>query len=167
MKKYRNILAVGLSGIVVYVFDKIWGDQINWKEFREFDIGEFLSTSITIFNILIFSILFLVIYLIQKKIFDKGSLYRKKEKKLRKFDNLTEKETGIRFRWKVYFSFNGDPFISDLDAFCTKHPGPPIKLVHGRCPVSGCNNNRQPTNLLSAENYIESDLINRWDKIKS
>lgn len=167
MRKYQNIVAITFSGIGVYLFDKIWGDDIDWKEFQELDIGKLLLTSVTILDILIFLVLLSIAYFTLSKIFSKDASYEKKQNKLRKFNNITEKETGILFRWKVYFDFSGEPFISDLDGFCTKHPGPPRKLIHGRCPIPDCSNNRQPANLSGAENYIESDLVNRWSKIKN
>jgi hypothetical protein len=166
MKRYLSILAVAFSGIGVYLFDKIWGDQINWDKFRKLDIGEFLATPITVLEILIFITLFLIIYFLLKKVFKKDSIYNKKQRKLREYDHLKDSETDILFRWEVYFDFGGQSFVSNLKAFCDKHQGPPIRFVNNRCPDLTCENNKQEINLLIVKNYIESDLIDKWKKMK-
>lgn len=166
IKKYLGILAVALSGIGVYLFDKIWGDQINWEEFRKVDFGEFLATPITISEILIFFMLSVIIYLILRKFLKSDSIYSEKQNKLRKYDNTKDNQTDILFRWGVYFDYSGNPFISDLEAFCDKPPGPPIRFINNRCPDVNCQNSRQSINLCGVKNYIESDLIDRWNKMK-
>ena len=166
IKKYLGILAVALSGIGVYLFDKIWGDQIDWEEFRKMDIGEFLATPITILEILVFLILSTIIYFVLRKFLKRDSIYSKKQNKLREYDNTKDNQTDILFRWGVYFDFSGQPFISDLEAFCDKHQGPPIRFINNRCPDTTCQNSRQSINLHGVKNYIESDLIDRWNKMK-
>lgn len=166
IKKYLGILAVALSGIGVYLFDKIWGDQINWEEFRKVDIGEFLATPITILEMVVFLILSIIIYLILRKFFKNDSIYSKKQNKLRKYNSNKDPQNDILFRWGVYFDYSGNPFISDLEAFCDKHQGPPIRFINNCYPDSNCPNSRQSINLHGVQNYIESDLIDRWNKMK-
>ncbi len=84
MKNYLGILSVALSGFGIYLFDKIWGDQINWEEFRKVSIGKFLSTTVTVLEILIFLCLFLTIYLILRNISKKKVYLYQKAKKIEK-----------------------------------------------------------------------------------
>ena len=36
MKKALPFLAVAFSGFLVYLFDKIWGNSIDWEQFKSF-----------------------------------------------------------------------------------------------------------------------------------
>ena len=65
----------------------------------------------------------------------------------------------------MYFDYE-TPFISDLTPFCTKHPGPPLRFLQNRCPIDGCENSRNLFNYHATKNIIESDLIDRWEKLK-
>ena len=107
-----------------------------------------------------------IIYIIGRKIFNKKDSYHtKKQEKLREFNKTTHPNTGIQFKWEVYFNFD-TPFIDDLTAFCTKHEGPPIRFVNDRCPIQDCENSRKRIDTEAVKNIIESNLIDRWDKIK-
>jgi|SRR5690554_2695122 len=166
MKKALPFLAVAFSGFLVYLFDKIWGNSIDWENFKSVKIGEFLSKQISILQILIFLIIAFVIILIGRRFLkDKKQFYSKKQSKLREYNKTEIAENGILLRWGVFFDYE-TPFISDLTAFCTKHGGAPIRFIHNRCPVQGCENNRIEFNEYGVKNAIESDLIDRWEKIK-
>ena len=69
------------------------------------------------------------------------------------------------FRWGVFFDHN-KPFISGLEAFCTRHDGAPIRFVRNCCPVQGCENSRQSIDMNLVKNHIESILIDDWEKMQ-
>jgi hypothetical protein len=167
MKKALPFLAVAFSGFLVYLFDKIWGNSINWEKVKSVKIGDWISTefSFRIYEVLLFIILVSIIYFLGKKYINKDSYYSKKQKKLRQFNNIIDNKTNILFRWGVYFDYD-KPFISDLDAFCTKHEGPPLRFVGRNCPIRDCDNHRINIDEYMVKNHIESDLIDRWEKMK-
>ena len=166
MKKALPFLAVAFSGFLVYLFDKIWGSSIDWAKVKSIKFGELLTKEIEIYQILIFILFALVIYSIGKKfIADKKQYYSKKQRKLRAFNNSLIRENNILMRWKVYFDYD-TPFIADLTPFCQNHDGPPIRFIRNNCPVPGCENSRIDFNGPGMKNAIESDLIDRWERIK-
>lgn len=166
MKKYIGIISVSLSGIGIYLFDKIWGSQIDWDKFREFKVGNLLSKQISLLSITIFIGLSILIYFILKRFVQKDTIYNRKQRQLRKIDKMVDIQNGLLFRWGVYFDYGSKPFISDLETYCTKHGEPPIRFVNNRCTYQDCTNHRQAINTHHVKNHIESDLINRWEKIK-
>src|SRR5690625_834386 len=110
MRKALPFFAVAFSGFLVYLFDKIWGDSIDWREFKSFKVGKYLSTEISIGNFLIFTGLCLLIFMIGRKFISKSeSYYSKKQNKLRGYNSSNESNLGILLRWKVYFKTNGNP----------------------------------------------------------
>jgi hypothetical protein len=166
MKKALPFLAVAFSGFFVYIFDKIWGNSIDWTKVKSIKISEFLTKEIEFYQIIIFVILALIIYLIGKKfVGNKRKDYSKKQIKLMTFNNYIIEEPNILMRWKVSF-LNDTPFITNLTAFCQKHEGAPIRFIHNYCPVQDCENKRIVFNELVIKNEIESDLIDRWEKMK-
>jgi len=166
MKKYLGIISVCLSGLGVYLFDKIWGNQIDWEKFREFQIGNLLSRQISLLSILFFVIFFIVIYMSLKRLQKKDRLYNRKQRRLREINKMIDEQNGILFRWGVFFDLGSKPFIADLEIFCTKHGSPPIRFVNNRCPYPECSNHNQEINQFLVKNHIESDLIDKWEKTK-
>jgi hypothetical protein len=165
MKRALPFLAVAFSGFLVYLFDKIWGNSIDWEKVKTVKIGEFLTAQVSIYQILIFLIFATAIFLLGRKfIGNKSQYYSKKQRKLRSLNKTEIPEEGILLRWKVFFDYD-TPFIADLTAFCTRHDGPPMRFIHKRCPVQGCDNSRSPFNEFDMKNAIESDLIDKWEKI--
>jgi hypothetical protein len=69
------------------------------------------------------------------------------------------------FKWGVFLDYE-TPCISDLTAFCTKHGDTPIRFMGDSCSIQGCENSIQRIDRLAVKNLIESDLIDRWEKIK-
>jgi hypothetical protein len=138
MKKALPFLAVAFSGFFVYIFDKIWGNSIDWTKVKSIKISEFLTKEIEFYQIIIF---------------------------VMTFNNYIIEEPNILMRWKVSF-LNDTPFITNLTAFCQKHEGAPIRFIHNYCPVQDCENKRIVFNELVIKNEIESDLIDRWEKMK-
>lgn len=165
MKKYIEAIAVALSGIGVYFFDKIWGSNIDWSKVREFKIGVLLSKNISVLTIIVFVVLLIIIWIILRLIFKDDNHYNRKQRKLQKINNSFEGETDLLSRWRVSFSFTGDPFISHLEFFCTKHSETPLRFINNRCPNIDCPNHKQNHDITYAKNHIESYLINEWDKL--
>ncbi|MFT7283318.1 hypothetical protein [Nonlabens sp.] len=164
MKNALSIISILLSGLLVYVFDKIYGDSIDWQIFKSFEIGKFLSVKLSLGKILIFTGLVVLIYFVGKKLFfTKKRNYSKKQNKLKQYNNSENAEKGILLRWRVYFDSYGEPFIADLNPFCTKHNGAPIRFMQGRCPLKDCeNHNNYSYDENTTRNAIESNLIDRW-----
>lgn len=166
MKKYIGIISVSLSGIGIYFFDKIWGSQIDWDKFREFKIGSLLSKQFSLLSFIVFLVFSILIYFVLKRFVQKDTIYNRKQRQLRKIDKMEDNQNGLLFRWRVFFDYGLKPHITDLETFCTKHGTPPIRFVNNRCPHTDCTNHRQAINNDYVQNHIESDLINKWEKIK-
>ncbi len=167
MKRILPFLAVACSGFLVYIFDKIFGSSIDWEKIKSVKIGKLIATEFTLFQILSFTIFSIIIYLIGKKMLQKEkSHYSKKQLKLREFNNMEITEANVLMRWDVYFDSANKPFIADLTAFCKKHVGPPLRFIQNRCSVRDCENNRIEFNEYGMKNAIESDLIEKWEKLK-
>lgn len=157
---WSKVIAVGILGIISLIYAKI----ISTTEEITFSQAYQRIFDIKIRLIYIIGIILLLIIL--KRIFKKEkSYYSSKQKKLREFNNSKDPNTDILFRWEVYFDYN-TPFISKLNAFCTKHEGPSIRFINDRCSIQGCENSRNRIDLHMVKNLIESDLIDRWEKMK-
>ena len=166
MKQALPFLAVAFSGFLVYLFDKIWGNSIDWEKVKTVKIGEFLTAQVSVYQILIFLVFATAIFLLgQKFLGKKDQFYSKKQRKLRSYNKTTDPDTGILFRWVVYFDYDA-PFISDLTAFCTKHGETTLRFINNNCPVNDCTNSNNRIDGYAVKNLIESDLIDRWEKIK-
>lgn len=166
MKNILSLFAVAFSGFLVYLFDKIWGDSIDWEKVKSIKIGEFLTAQVSTYQILIFLVFTVTIFTIGRKLIDKKShFYSKKQRKLKEFNKTEIQQEGIILRWGVFFDFD-KPYIADLTTFCTRHEGPPLRYIHDRCPVEGCVNSRNIFNEYALKNAIESELIDKWEKIK-
>ena len=79
--------------------------------------------------------------------------------KYKRYDML---QKGIMFRWRVCFDNSNEPYIENLQAFCTKHT-PPIRLLDNICPAEDCENNKFEIDVEKTRNVIESNLVNRWE----
>ena len=113
----------------------------------------------------------IVLYLLLKSLFKKlfkkeESYYTKEQKELRKFNKMIDTSQGLKVTWGVYFDYD-TPFISDLTIFCTKHDGPPLRFMNNRCSVPNCKNSKNGIDYYTVKNLIESDLIEKWEKIKN
>ena len=167
MKKILPFLAVACSGFLVYIFDKIFGSSIDWEKVKSVKIGKLITTEFTLFEILTFIAFSIIIYFIGKKLLQKEkSFYSKKQLKLREFNNMEINEANVLLRWVVYFGTANKPFITDLTAFCKNHGGAPLRFTHNRCSIRDCENNRIEFNEYGMKNAIESDLIEKWEKLK-
>ena len=165
MKKIPSAAAVVLSGIFLYIFEKIWGNSIHWEKIREVRIGKILARQFTVLEILIFIALTVIFYFVGALFYKRvKSRYLRKQRTLMKYKRLDMLQKGIMFRWRISFDPNNEPYIEDLQAFCTKHK-PPIRLIDNVCPVVGCENNKLEIDVAKTRNVIESNLINRWEQL--
>lgn len=160
MKKILALLITTLfSGFGVYLFDKLWGDSFNWKEFK------IMSYNLPWLYILLFVLLVFIGIFIYRKLIDSDTFYTRKEKRLRKINRRADLKNGLLFKWVVYFDFSGEPYIQDLTVFCTLHGHVPSRCVNGSCVHNGCQNNNRRINMHLAQNQFESELIYEWDQI--
>ena len=167
MKNSILFFSVAFSGFLVYLFDKIWGSSIDWTKIKTEKFGEFLTRKINVYQLLIFVIIAILIFLIGKQfIKPKKQFYSKRQRLLRKFNKTIVEDSNILLRWNVYFDIN-TPFITDLIPYCNKHGEPPLRFIHNHCPVDGCENSRIRFNESEVKNAIESELIHKWEKINS
>ncbi|MDP4209180.1 MAG: hypothetical protein Q8928_10240 [Bacteroidota bacterium] len=154
-----KVIAVGIVAIISLLYVKVISviDKITFNT----ALNELLDLKIRVIYVLIVILIYLGIKMLLRK--DKGR-YSKKQLRLREFNQLKDSQTGILFRWGVYFHYNNGPFISDLTAFCTKHGTTPLRFIYNKCPVAGCENAKNSIDEYAIKNYIESELINKWDK---
>lgn len=160
------VLALALSGFGVYLFDKIWGDEIHWEAIRKFNIGKYLEKPIPLILVISFLALWRLLDFLGKKLIPERTIYTRKQRKLRKYNSFIDGTNNIKYRWNVYFDSSGNPFIANLEAFCNKHNGAPIRFINKICPHVNCQNNTYPINFSLVQNNIESDLIDKWDKMR-
>lgn len=159
-----KVIAVGIVGLISLIYAKF----ISATENLTFEdaFNKVLALKIGVIYVLASLVSYWILSWIYKKLFKKtDSYYNDKQKKLREFNNTLDQNTGILFRWGVYFNYE-TPFIADLTPFCTKHGGTPLRFINSRCPVQGCENERQTIDNYIVKNIIESELIDRWDNMK-
>jgi len=157
---WSKVISVAIIGLATYAyaFVKSKTENISVGEVYE----NFLQLKVKVVYVIVGVILFQIFNRLTKK--KSTSYYSSKQRKLREFNKTTDVDTGIMFRWAVYFDFD-KPFISDLEAFCTKHEGSPIRFVGNSCPINNCENHRHSIDFHFVKNHIESALIDNWDKL--
>jgi hypothetical protein len=161
---WSKVIAVGIVALITLGYTKFLSvtEKVTFKE--SFD--KTLEIKVTVVYVIAALIFYWIIAWLIKKIFKKEKgYYNAKQQKLRKFNKITDLNKGILFKWGVFFDYD-TPFISDLTAFCTKHAETPIRFMGDSCPIQGCVNSRQRIDKFAVKNFIESDLIDRWEKIK-
>jgi len=158
---WSKVISVGIIGIIslAYALIKSHSDNITVSQVYE----SLLQLKVKVIYLLGILLFFYIVKKLTKK--KSKSYYTPKQQKLREFNKLRDPNTGIMFRWVVYFDYE-KPFISDLEAFCTKHEGAPMRFVRNCCPIYNCENSRQSIDFHMVTNHIESILIDEWDKIK-
>jgi len=155
-----KIIAWSIIGLIGIISVKITSEAKGITFYQA--LNYFYDLKVRIVYLLLAFLLYFIMFRVFKK---KKSYYSKAQKKLRQFNKSIDPETGILYKWKVYFKSNGDPFISDLEFYCTKHDDVPIRFIRKNCPISGCVNSRQRLDEYGTKNHIESIVINEWEKI--
>jgi len=161
---WSKVISVGIVAFTTFVYTLVSSLLNNisiGQSFKSlFDIKIRLS-----YIIGIWILYYLGVKLIATRHRDKYD--ERKRKALQEFNRMEDNALGMIFTWKVHFD-EDTPFISDLTAFCTNHEGAPIRFMNEKCPVIGCKNNLEEDrfDLSRVKNYIESQLIERWNRMK-
>lgn len=161
---WSKVIAVRIVALITLGYTKFLSvsEKVTFK--KAFD--KMLEIKIAVFYVVVAIIICWIGSLTLKRIFRKNSsIYNKQQQKLREFNKTADTAAGLLFKWDVFFDYQA-PFIADLTVFCTKHGQTPIRFMGDRYPVQGCENSRQQINKYALKNLIESDLIDRWEKLK-
>lgn len=161
---WSKVISVGILAVITFSYTKFLSvsENVTIKE----AFHKILEIKVSVLIVVVAIIIYWITFWTYKKIFPKNSnIYTKKQQELRKHDKSIDSEAGLIFKWTVFFDYQ-TPFIADLTIFCTKHGQPPIRFTGERCSLRGCENSRQPINKYALKNLIESDLIDKWDKLK-
>lgn len=160
---FKIIITICIFLIVVNFF--ILYENINYENFITH-----LNNYITLKVKPIYIVLFLILYLLAVQVFKKNNIirkyfYDKKQLELIGFNSMIDFNTNSCIKWKTDFK-NNKPFVYDIEIYCIKHnPEKPLKLVGNKCPSKDCNNSIQQINPLIIQSLIESNVIDRWEKI--
>ncbi|SIN67369.1 hypothetical protein [Algoriphagus halophilus] len=161
---WSKVISVGIIGLLTLGYTKFVSvtEKVTFRE----AFNKILEIKIEVVYVILALVTYWVLKFVYRKIFKKEKAYYSlKQQKLRSFNKTTDPNTGILFKWGVFFNYDR-PFISDLTAFCTKHGDTPIRFMGDSCSIQGCENSRQRIDKHAVKNLIESDLIDRWEKIK-
>lgn len=163
-----KVIAVGIVGIFSYIGFLIGKYLLSDSQELFFVEGfdKIYKINISIIYVPVILIAIWIIFWIFRKIFKKEKpLYNKKQLKLREFNQLTDPNTGILYKWGVYFDYE-TPFIADLTLYCTNHGEPPFRFMYNRCIMPDCINSNKTINMDVVKNGLVSAVINEWDKLK-
>ncbi len=161
---WSKVIAVGIVALITLGYTKFLSvsEEVSFKD--AFD--KILEIKITVFYVIVAITIYWIVSWVIKRIFRKNnSIYTKQQQKLREVNKSEDSQSGLLFKWDVFFDYQ-TPFIANLTVFCTKHGQTPIRFMGDRCSVPGCENSRQQINKYALKNFIESDLIDKWEKLK-
>jgi hypothetical protein len=161
---WSKVIAVGIVALITLGYTKFLSisEEVSFKE--AFD--RILEIKISVFFVLVAITIYSIASLALKRNFRKNnSIYTRQQQKLREFNKSADTKAGLLFKWDVFFDYQ-TPFIADLTVFCTKHGQAPIRFMGDSCSVQGCENSRHRIDKYALKNLIESELIDRWEKIK-
>lgn len=178
MKKANPLLLTLISGFAVYIFDKIWGQNIAWNKVSKIHFLDVLLVQIKIYQVFLFVAFLSIFYLIKKYIQSRGDgnfYYTKRQKKLRLINQM---EVGnLIWKWDIFFNINKKPYVHNLTPYCPKHGEIPIKMEIGYrgvtsgyfCAYESCNsyvsNRMMQDDFKKIKQIIESNIENEWLKI--
>lgn len=161
---WSKVISIGIIGLLTLVYTKFLSvtEKVTFNE----AVNKILEIKIEVIYVFLALVTYWVLKFAYRKIFKKEkAVYSSKQQKLRSCNKKTDSNTGILFKWGVFFDYD-TPFISDLTAYCTKHGETPIRFTGVSCPIKGCENSRHRLDKYAVKNLIESDLIDKWEKIK-
>jgi hypothetical protein len=160
-----KVIAVGIVALITLGYTKFLSvsENVTFNEASD----KILEIKVAVFYVLVAVLIYWIAsWAFKKKMFRKNSsIYTKQQHKLRELNKTADTEAGLLFKWNVFFDYQ-TPFIADLTVFCTKHGQPPIRFMGDRCSIQGCENSHQQINMYALKNFIESDLIDKWEKLK-
>ena len=169
------------------MFKKIWNDSVGSKLISTAIIGVFAFIGVfvksyydeksfteTINLIINYKVKLIIILLIFFGLFLFYWIFKRNfsflnlgKIKLKTFNSITDKNTGIRYEWSIFFDLNGKPFIDDLEFFCVEHEELPLRLFGTSCQDDNCKNSKIELDFYKTKNYLESLVMNEWRKINN
>jgi len=162
---WPEVTKVGISSLLTLGFTKFVSvtEKVTFKE----AFNKILEIKIEVIYIVLALINYWVLKFVYKGIFKTEKVYySSKQQELRSFNKITDQKTDILYKWGVFFNYDNTPFISNLTAFCTKHGDTPIRFMDDICSIQDCENSRQRIDRHAIKNFIESELIEKWERIK-
>ena len=178
MKKLQQLFLTLISGFAVYVFDKIWGEKINWQAVGDIPLLDLLNYKLAVYQVILFGLFFLISYLIlrlvKKKSTSRDTIYSRKEERLRKYN--TDEIGGMLWKWDVFFDAGGNPHVKNLHPYCMKHGETPIKMASDglsnnlMCKMPDCDqyiptSDYYSPNYTSILQYVQSHVEKQWEKL--
>lgn len=168
---WSKVISAGFLWLIAlgYAYVKSLTDSISIKQ----AISQLSEPRISVLQILLGITLILFLYFILKEIGkpieakSKSSIYNAKQTILRSLNKSEYPNEGVLFRWQVFFDFSGNPFIDELDAYCTKHGSIPLRFIGSSCSVRDCPNNQRQVDFNVTKNQLESELIDKWEKLNN
>lgn len=161
---WSKIISVGILAFMTFIYAKIKSISENNSVW---DVIYALWDTIYNFEIkVIYIILLVIVYRLAKNIIfrNKNSLKIKQQILKDKVNKIKDTSQGIMVRCDVYFDVYNKPQVFNVVAFCLKHGEPPLKMSkYGGCTDPNCENST--INNYSIQNFVESIVINEWDKI--
>lgn len=176
----NTFLTTAFSGFLIYLFDKVFGNIIPWDSIREINFLGWLTycfcIEFKIYQIILFIFFITILSWGLKKIKNirsrnNDSIYSVEQNRFIKenYKTFDEKE-GLLCEFTVGFKNGNTPFIYNFEIFCTLHEVPHRFIANTKCDYPKCKNNvrfliNSPE--YKIKNLIESDLINKWRKLKN
>jgi hypothetical protein len=105
----------------------------------------------------------ILLFLILRSIYQNNSLKWKKRQFVKSVKKLENHDLHILYKFTI--EFEGDyPTIENLKIFCTLHEDLPLGFIDFKCPIYNCNNSRQALDEVRLINFLESILLDMWEK---
>ncbi|MFD1873319.1 hypothetical protein [Hymenobacter bucti] len=152
-----------------YAYVKSITDSISIKQ----AVSQLSEPRVSVLQILLGITVILFLYFVIREIGKpiesngKASIYNDKQTILMRLNKVEYPNEGVLFRWQVFFDFNGNPFIDELDAYCTKHGSTPLRFIDNSCSVRDCSNSQRQVDFNATKNQLESELIDKWEKLNN
>jgi hypothetical protein len=168
---WSKVISAGFLWLVAlgYAYVKSLTDSISITQ----AVSQLSQPRVSVLQMLLGITIVLFVYFIVKEIGkpveskSKSSIYNDKQTALRKWNKVEYPNEGVLFRWQVFFDFSGNPFIDELDAYCTKHGSTPLRFIGNSCSVSDCLNSNRQIDFNATKNQVESELIDKWEKLNN
>ena len=161
--KVISVIIVAILGLIYAKITSIY-DNETFKN----SILKVLHFKIELLYIFIVVVTFWILIWLIKMIFSskKGiNVNDYNKKKLYNVNKIIDKNAGVIIKWKVHFDNHEQPFVSDVNCFCTLHGNVPMKFIWNKCPNQDCKNFDKEINEYALINMAESIVLDEWDKI--
>ncbi len=154
------LLTVFLERLFSLIPFEKWFNSDKWNWIIQ---DRFNFIDLVIFIVLL-TIIFTIFAIFESK---KGDRQMAKiKKRLEKNKTIIDEKNGIKITWDVAMPsiYNPNPHPYNINVFCTKH-NTPLLMEDGRCSDMRCPNTHKQCNEAVIKNYIESLLLNEWEKL--